>query len=330
MVFIKLILKGRNMSLEKQTEVRKVPELNLYDYLGEDLEKKKKFIDTLFYGLKEYGFIVLTGHHISEDLLENAYSLSESLFKLPESEKLKNSMPENGFQRGYTPFGTEHAKDSKVADLKEFWHIGREGYEGLDNYWLEGSAEKSLSSFKDEFVKLFNMLDGIGNTLLEALTPSLALPKDYFMKRVSGGNSILRLLHYPPVAEGAEPSALRAAPHEDINLITILVAATQSGLQLKDRDGQWLDVSPPKNSLIVDAGDMLSRITNEVIPATTHQVINPDKSNESRYSMPFFMHPNADAVLECIPSCVGEGEKYPKILADEFLKERLREIGLDV
>lgn len=306
---------------------RKVPELNLYDYLGSDEAKKKSFIDQLFYGLKEYGFICLTGHHISEELLDKAYQDSEALFSMSEEKKKSYSMPENGFQRGYTPFGTEHAKDSKVADLKEFWHVGREGYKDLENFWPQESETKD---FKDTLTKLYSLLDGVGLSLLEALTYSLDLPKDYFNQRVANGNSILRLLHYPPVAEGVEKSALRAAPHEDINLITILVAATQSGLQLKDRDGKWLDVSPPKNSLIVDAGDMLSRITNEVIPATTHQVINPSGENKSRYSMPFFIHPNSDAVLECIPSCKGDGEKYPPILADDFLKERLREIGLDV
>jgi len=320
------------MNIETQTdvEIRKVPELDLYDYLDGDESKKKNFIDQLFYGLKEYGFIVLTGHPISEDLLDRAYRLSEKLFSLPMDVKKNNSMPDNGFQRGYTPFGTEHAKDSKVADLKEFWHLGREGYKGLENFWLESEKTEGMEDFKESFVKLFNMLDGVGLSLLEALTDPLDLPQDYFLTRVSEGNSILRLLHYPPIEEGAEKSALRAAPHEDINLITILVAATTSGLQLKDRDGKWLDVNPPKNSLIVDAGDMLSRITNELIPSTTHQVINPDKTNESRYSMPFFMHPNSDAMLECIPSCIGEGAKYPPILADEFLKQRLREIGLDV
>jgi len=313
-----------------QSEVRKVPELDLHDYLEGEEQKKSDFVKQLFYGLKEYGFVVLTGHTISEALLDKAYHLSEQLFALPMDVKKAHSMPENGFQRGYTPFGTEHAKNSKVADLKEFWHLGREGCEGLANFWMEEQGKEKIPGFKESFVSLFNMLDSIGLSLLEALTPSLDLPQDYFSKRVARGNSILRLLHYPPIEEGAEKSALRAAPHEDINLITILVAATQSGLQLKDRDGQWLDVSPPKNSLIVDAGDMLSRITNEVIPSTTHQVINPDEGNESRYSMPFFMHPNSDALLECVDSCKGDGAKYSPILADDFLKQRLREIGLDV
>jgi isopenicillin N synthase-like dioxygenase len=308
--------------------IRKVPELNLYDYLLEEANeeakgKKSEFSKSLFEGLKDYGFIVLTGHPISTELLDRSYELSKKLFAMSEEQKKSYSIPENGHQRGYTPFGVEHAKDSKVADLKEFWHVGREGLDELKNFW-----PSELPDFKETFVELYGLLDQVGLALLEALTSELDLPTNYFYTRVSRGNSILRLLHYPPIPEGVEKGALRAAPHEDINLITILVAATQSGLQLKDRDGTWLDVEPPKNSLIVDAGDMLSRITNEVIPATTHQVINPNASNEDRYSMPFFMHPNSDAVLECIPSCIGKGVKYPPITSDKFLKERLREIGL--
>ena len=308
--------KGENMS-------RKVPELNLFDYLMENSDKKTKFSQSLFEGLKDYGFIVLTGHPISTELLDKSYELSKKLFSLDVNTKKNYSMPENGHQRGYTPFGTEHAKNNKVADLKEFWHIGREGMGELENFW-----PSEVKEFKNTFLELYALLDQVGLALLEALTLQLDLPIDYFNTRVSRGNSILRLLHYPPIDGGVEKGALRAAPHEDINLITILVAATQSGLQLKDRDGQWLDVTPPKNSLIVDAGDMLSRITNEVIPSTTHQVINPDDKNTDRYSMPFFMHPNPDAILECIPACRGEQEKYPPISSDEFLKQRLKEIGL--
>jgi isopenicillin N synthase-like dioxygenase len=165
--------------------------------------------------------------------------------------------------------------------------------------------------------------------MLEALTGPLELPQTYFRQMTEDGNSILRLLHYPPLAEGADPRSVRAAAHEDINLITILVAATTSGLELLDRDGSWLPVETDKNNLIVDAGDMLARITNDVIPSTTHRVVNPpDGQNSDRYSMPYSIHPNPEAVLTCLPSCRGAGAKYPDIRAQDFLMERLREIGL--
>ncbi|HXI87378.1 MAG TPA: 2OG-Fe(II) oxygenase family protein, partial [Parvularculaceae bacterium] len=182
--------------------------------------------------------------------------------------------------------------------------------------------------FRETFLAIYDALEEAGHSMLEALAPSLDVPRDYFRKMATDGNSILRLLHYPPVPEGADPDAVRAAPHEDINLITILVAANGAGLELLRRDGEWLAVETDPDNLIVDAGDMLARVTNGVIPATTHRVVNPNGPNVARYSMPFFMHPHSDAVLECLPSCKGAGAKYPAITADAFLRERLREIGL--
>jgi isopenicillin N synthase-like dioxygenase len=140
-------------------------------------------------------------------------------------------------------------------------------------------------------------------------------------------NSVLRLLHYPPVADEVAGS-VRSAAHEDINLITLLLAPQGPGLELLDRDGRWLPIETSRNDLIVDSGDMLARMTNDVIPATTHRVVNPSAENVSRYSMPFFMHPDANVMLRCLPSCIGTGAKYVDIRAGTFLEQRLTEIGL--
>jgi isopenicillin N synthase-like dioxygenase len=308
----------------------RVPELSLADYLSGSPEAGQQFIDDLFAGLKYHGFVILKDHPIDEDLLAHAYDLSERLFNLPEPRKLEYISAAGAGKRGYTPFGKEHAKDSNFPDLKEFWHVGRElpatsrlRDEFPDNIWPNEFAD-----FKATFLKIYESLDAVGRIILRALTVPLEVPPGYFERLVNQGNSILRLLHYPPISEGTDPNCVRAAAHEDINLITILPAASASGLQLKTRDGNWLPIETEMNNLIVDSGDMLARITNEVIPATTHRVVNPEGPNTHRYSMPFFMHPNSDAVLTCIPSCRGTGPKYPDILADEFLQQRLREIGL--
>ena len=184
-------------------------------------------------------------------------------------------------------------------------------------------------SFRDTFLELYDALEESGLIMLEALAPSLDVPRNFFREMATDGNSILRLLHYPPVPEGAERGPIRAAAHEDINLITILVAANGAGLQLLDREGNWLAVDTDRDNLIVDAGDMLARVCNDVIPATTHRVVNPEGGpNVSRYSIPFFMHPHSKAMLSCLDSCRGDGAKYPDITADAFLKQRLKEIGL--
>jgi isopenicillin N synthase-like dioxygenase len=280
-------------------------------------------------GFQYFGFIILKDHAVSRELLARAYRLSAEFFAGPEAEKRKYVAGADG-QRGYTPFGKEHAKDAKVGDLKEFWHVGRE-FDAASplaktyppNVWPERPA-----GFRETFLALYGALEDAGFSMLEALAPSLDVPADYFRKMATDGNSILRLLHYPPVPANADPNAVRAAAHEDINLITILVAANGGGLELLNRNGEWLPVETDPDNLIVDAGDMLARATNDVIPATTHRVVNPKGPNVSRYSMPFFMHPHSDAVLTCIPSCRGAGAKYPDITADAFLKQRLKEIGL--
>lgn len=312
------------------TNVRRVPELSLNHYIEGTATERSRFIEDFFVGLKDYGFIVLKDHPISHDLLNQAYSLVERFYSLPTETKTKYALKDKGFQRGYTPFGQEHAKDAPVMDLKEFWHVGRDLEPGhrYEEIYPKNIWPTEVPEFQTVMSKIYRELDRVGKIMLESLTFPLELERDFFAKMVSDGNSILRLLHYPPIPEGVDPRCIRAAAHEDINLITILVSATTSGLQLKDRDGTWLDIESDPNSLIVDAGDMLSRITNEVIPSTTHRVVNPEGPNTARYSMPFFMHPNPDAMLTCLPSCRGAGEKYPPITAQDFLMQRLREIGL--
>lgn len=310
--------------------LQKVPELSLKAYTHGSALEKLDFIDQFFSGLKEYGFIVLVDHPINTTLLHKAYRLSEQLFHLPIEAKQFYISSDGGNQRGYTPLGKEHAKNSKFGDLKEFWHVGRDlsTHHRLKKYFPDNIWPEEIPDFEPTFREMFRALDDTGRILLQALTGPLQVDKDYFTRMTDTGSSILRLLHYPPVLPGTDPECVRAAAHEDINLITLLVSASSSGLELLDRDGQWLAIDAAPDALIVDSGDMLARITNEVIPSTTHRVVNPKGPNISRYSMPFFMHPNPDAMLTCIPSCSERGPKYPDILANDFLFERLREIGL--
>jgi isopenicillin N synthase-like dioxygenase len=304
-----------------------VPELSLAEFTAGDTAARARFEADLLRGLQRFGFVILRDHAVPIALLDEAYELARALFARELTEKLAH----RGGLRGYTPFGTEHAKDSRFPDLKEFWQIGRESpppgtpsAEDLPpNVWPHDWLR-----FREVFSALYAGLDATGRTLLAALAPGLGLAADWFDPLVRDGNSILRLIHYPPIPADADPNCVRSAAHEDINFLTILVAARGAGLQLLDRDGQWLPVETAPRNLIVDSGDMLARLTNGIIPATTHRVVNPDGPNVSRYSMPFFMHPTAATSLACLPSCLGAGAKHPPITAGEFLAQRLREIGL--
>jgi isopenicillin N synthase-like dioxygenase len=281
-----------------------------------------EFASQLEQGWRRYGFVVLRDHGIDPGLLDRAYQCAEQLFALPEAQKRQYAAG----LRGYTPFGKEHARDHAAPDLKEFWQIGRE-LPG-DPAFAANRWPLELPEFRPVFLDLYRALDAVGVAMLEALAPGLGLQPGWFRERVARGNSILRIIHYPPLAERVPSGSLRSAPHEDINFITIMVAARGAGLELRDEQGRWLPVRADARQLIVNTGDMLARLTNGRIAAKTHRVVNPETSGVSRYSMPFFMHPEDSVSLECLPSCLGDGARFAPMTAGEFLAERVREIGL--
>lgn len=282
---------------------------------------------------QRFGFAVIADHGIPQDLIDRAWAETEALFALPDDEKRAYFREGAGGARGYTPFKTEIAKDAKHVDLKEFWHVGRElpaGHRFADqmapNIW-----PTRPETFRDTFVELFAAFDAAGDKLLSAIARYLGLAPDWFDPAVRDGNSVLRLLHYPPIPVDAE--GVRAGAHEDINLITLLLGAEEAGLELLDRDGRWLAIKPPEGALVVNVGDMLQRLTNHVLPSTTHRVVNPppERRGHSRYSMPFFLHPAPDFLIETLPGTItaDNPNRYPTpITAHDYLHERLVEIGL--
>jgi isopenicillin N synthase-like dioxygenase len=311
------------------TPAAQVPTLSLAD----EARDPAAFAAAFGGSFERYGFAIVADHGISLPLIQRAWSLTEEFFALPEEEKRGYYDTALGGQRGYTPFKTEIAKDAKHVDLKEFWHVGRDLPEGhpaaaamMPNVWPSRPGE-----FQEALTDLWNAFDRAGLRLLSAIARHLKLAPDYFETVVDHGNSILRLLHYPPIPADAE--GVRAGAHEDINLITLLLGAEEAGLELLDRDGKWLAIRPPEGAMVVNVGDMLQRLTNNVLPSTTHRVVNPppERRGFSRYSMPFFLHPNPEFLIETLSGCISaeNPNRYPNpITAHDYLHERLVEIGL--
>ncbi|WP_340589193.1 isopenicillin N synthase family dioxygenase [Erythrobacter alti] len=298
------------------------------------LEKPLEDIsDDLGRSFAEYGFAIVRDHGIPQELIDRAEELAKAFFALPTDVKRGYHIEGGGGARGYTPFGTEIAKDAQVHDLKEFWHVGRslpEGHRFSDmmapNIW-----PKEISGFRETFEQLFAEFEKAGDTILRAIAMHLGLADDYFEDTVADGNSVMRLLHYPPLGDDVPEGAIRAAAHGDINTITLLLGAEEAGLELLNKQDEWVPVSPPAGALAVNVGDMLERLTNNRLRSTTHRVVNPGgkAARRSRYSMPFFLHFRPDFLIEPLPQCVDEGDNpAPPITAHEFLLQRLREIGL--
>ena len=297
-----------------------------------------RFSDDIGASFRAFGFALVQGHGIDPALIAEAWRLTAEFFALPEAEKLSYYIDGLSGARGYTPFGTEIAKGAEFRDLKEFWHVGRDLPAGHPlaasmppNVWPAHPA-----GFREVFEPLYAEFDRVGALILSRIAVHLGLAADWFEGPIGEGNSVLRLLHYPPIDDDADNSgagAIRAGAHEDINLITLLLGAEEAGLELLGRQGEWLSVSPPEGALVVNIGDMLQRLTNHALPSTTHRVRNPagERATHSRYSMPFFLHLRSDFRFETLPQCVNaeNPDRYPvSITADDYLQERLREIGL--
>ncbi len=296
---------------------------------------KAEFAQAIGESFRAFGFAMVKDFEIDRSLIDQAWKLSEEFFALPEEEKRSYHNPAISGARGYTPFGVEIAKDAKHHDLKEFWHVGRDLPEGSPladasmppNVWPQRPA-----GFKDVFSELYRQFDQTGATILSAIALYLGLDEHWFDRGIEDGNSVMRLLHYPPLPN-LEGEAIRAGAHGDINLITLLLGAEEAGLELLYQGKEWINASPPEGAMVINVGDMLERLTNHFLPSTIHRVRNPnpERAAFSRYSMPFFLHLRSDFPIKTLPQCISaeNPDRYPQpITADEFLQQRLREIGL--
>lgn len=288
--------------------------------------KEKHFINDLKTGLRDTGFVIMKNHPISDKLISDSYKEVEKFF-LKTTEYKNKFKNKKILQSGYIPFGIEKAKDSKRYDLKEFFQVVNEdalSHTSIKNIWTDDI--KFNKTMKELYRQMYNMSE----ILLEALLgKGLDTSPEYLKEIMTNMNSVLRIIHYPPLdGKDAKKGHVRASAHEDINLITIMPGASETGLEILGKDGVWIPIEANYNYLIIDSGDMLTRITNDEFKATTHRVVNPSDKNNRRFSMPFFCHPNPKATLKCIDSCRGDGEKYEEINAEKLLNERLKDINL--
>jgi isopenicillin N synthase-like dioxygenase len=309
-----------------------IPSVDLSQYVNGDAAEKQAFVKDLAKAFHEVGFVAVRGHGVPKSLVDGFYAASKAFFALPVEVKKQYEIAGMAGQRGYTSFGKEHAKQSKVADLKEFYQLGQE----VSDPALKGTYPDNVDVAEvQEFVQLgrdlYRAFEQAGNHLLEAIAIHLDLGKDYFREKIKDGNSILRSIHYPPITHEPD-SAIRAEQHEDINLITLLVGASAGGLELLNSEDKWVAVQPEADEFVINVGDMLQRLTNNYLKSTTHRVVNPPREewHLPRLSIPFFLHPKSEMDLTCLESCITADNPlhYAPITAGAYLDERLREIGL--
>ena len=312
--------------------MKTIPSLDLIDFTKKD--KKLNFVKEIGKAYENIGFVSIKNYGLTEEEEDDLYKKTKLFFDLPLDKKIKYEKKELNGQRGYVSFGRETAKGFKHHDLKEFWHFGQtlDKNDPLNNEYEPNVYCEDIPEFNVIGRNVFETLEKAGNTILKAIALHLNLNEDYFEDKVYKGNSILRAIHYPPIKEDPG-SSVRAAEHGDINLITLLMGASASGLEVKDRSGEWISITAIPRHVVVNIGDMMSRLTNNVLHSSIHRVINPPKEEWSkpRFSIPFFMHPRSEMSLNCLPSCISlnNPKKYDDITAGDFLKQRIKELRLN-
>jgi len=310
-----------------------IPAIDLRDFTHGTPAQKAKFVQDLGKAYEDVGFVAVKNHGLSDELRDQLYDSVKKFFTLPLETKLKYEDKDLAGQRGYTSFGREKAKDSAVGDLKEFWHFGQQVTDGdaIKSEYPDNILSKEVPEFNEYGLESYRKLEDAGKQMLRAIALYLGLDEFYFDSKIHNGNSILRPIHYGPIT--SEPStAVRAGAHEDINLITLLMGASADGLEILNKKGEWVAVTALPEQVVVNVGDMLQRLTNNRLKSTTHRVVNPPREQwgNSRYSIPFFLHPRSEMRLDCLESCVTAENPihYEPISAGEYLDERLKEIGL--
>ncbi len=303
-----------------------IPVVSYIDLLGAPAGQQRA-IATLGQALEEVGFLILECHPVAPEVVRRAYQVAGEFFALPSEAKAQYALPQQRGKGGFSSFGSEQAKGHSIPDAKEFWHVNRHSLVDLEAAWPQ-----EVPFFRPVMTRLYQQLMACADVLLEACAIYLGQPKDWLVAMATEGNTVLRLAHYPALGAGTLPGSLRAAPHEDINLITLLCEATTPGLEILTQGGQWLPIQVNPGQIVVDTGDMLQNLTNGLFKSTTHRVVNPRSGNQARLSMPFFVHPRQEVDLSPVASLVertGGSSQFPAITAGEYLAQRLREIQVE-
>ncbi|MBU3743059.1 MAG: isopenicillin N synthase family oxygenase [Sediminibacterium sp.] len=310
-----------------------IPVVDLSRFTEGTANQKADFVQQLGRAFEEVGFVSVMNHGIPDQLIADQYRLVQEFFGLPNEKKRQYEIPGLAGQRGYTSFGKEHAKGSDAPDLKEFFQYGQTvtDEDVISEEYPANVMVDAIPQLNETLYQAYRHFEKSGGALLAAIALYLGLPENYFENHIHNGNSILRCIHYPPITREPQ-SAIRAEQHEDINLITLLVGASADGLQILNKQGEWVGVTSLPNQIVVNVGDMLQRLTNNMLKSTTHRVVNPPREfwHTSRFSMPFFLHPRSNMSLACLGNCIDAAhpKAYSDITAGEYLDERLREIGL--
>jgi len=299
----------------------------------------------ILHGFQTAGFLYLTNHSIPIPTVSHAFSTSAKFFERPQDQKdaLGWTTPESN--RGYVAHGREKVSilknkeevekvKAQAPDLKESFEIGREGADGFPNNWPPAAGDAEAKAFKETMLAFHDQCKVLHIQVMRAIAVGMGLNESYFDTYTDLGDNTLRLLHYPPAPKVVFQSnklQVRAGEHTDYGSITLLFQDSRGGLQVKSPKGTFVDATPIPGTVVVNAGDLLARWSNDTIKSTLHRVVEPPAPEEgdmhpARYSMAYFCNPNFDRMIEAIQGTYGGklgDKKYDPINSGDYLVQRL-------
>ncbi|PWT91856.1 MAG: 2OG-Fe(II) oxygenase [Proteobacteria bacterium] len=311
--------------------MNKVPVVDLLG--GKDLSDKAlaSIAGQVGEALEHVGFFVIANCGTAPGLADQTREICRQFFELPEEQKLRDRTPATGRPQGYLPLGavalaSTYANGKGPPDLKESYTV-RPDDAGMFR-WPQIPRE-----FRSIVHAYYQAVDAIGRTLLRVFAEALKLDREFFIEKYAGHQSALQIIHYPSQTVPPLPGQLRSGAHTDYGVITILAIQEKDaagGLQVRMKDGSWADVVAPADSLIINIGDLMMRWTNDFWLSNVHRVINPSidtAMGSGRISIAFFFNPKSDIIVECIPTCVGGGDKprYAPVTVEEYLLSKIRQ-----
>ncbi|KAH9867130.1 hypothetical protein IAQ61_007722 [Plenodomus lingam] len=323
-----------------------IPLIDFSAFLSGDPSAKKQTADAVLNGFQNAGFIYLKNHGIPPSTVSTVFSHSAKFFARSQAQKDALAWYSAAANRGYVTqgreklvvleqTGTEAEMRKIVPDLKESMEIGRDDEPEMPNKWPSGDEE--AVEFKKQMMGFFETCKGLHVQVMRAIALGMGIEENWFDGYTDAGDNTLRLLHYPGVSKSIFKRddgqlQVRAGEHSDYGSITLLFQDTRGGLQVRSPKGTFVNATPIANTIVVNAGDLLARWSNDTIKSTLHRVVEPPVQPEdaerdaypARYSIAYFCNPNFDRVIRTLPGTYGaEGSKYEDVGSREYVMGRL-------
>ena len=294
-----------------------IPIVDIADLLAPESGRRAAVAGAIGAACRDTGFFAITGHEVAGVQIADTFAAAAQFFAQPLEAKQRLAIGVHGHNRGYVALATESLDEKAQPDLKEAFNI----------IWTDEATRPpnvwpALPAWRERVQSYFDAVYAVGRRLHAAFAMDLGLPEDFFADKIDRPQATLRLLRYPAAfASDAPAGQAGAGTHTDYGNVTLLATDAVAGLQVRRRDGGWIDVPPLPDAFVCNIGDCLMRWSNDVYVSTPHRVLPP---RQERYSVAFFLDPNPDARVSALPGCVppDEAPRYPPISAADYLQQR--------